>query len=78
MQPHELGEDLDDAARAITARHVDRQTLPCPFVDNRQALQRLAIPSRVEHEIVVLKAKRLSYSGAYERTMWEQDSRTNQ
>jgi hypothetical protein len=78
VQTHELGDDLDDAARAITARHVDRQTLPCPFVDNRQALERLASRTRVEHEIVVRKAKRLSYSGAYERTIWEQDSRTNQ
>src|SRR5687768_16027376 len=51
VQTHELRHYLDDAARADPASHVDRQTFARPFVDDRQALERLAIRTGIEHKV---------------------------
>jgi hypothetical protein len=48
----EAGEHVDDAPGPDAAGDLDRQAFARPLVDNRQALERLPVRTRVEEEVV--------------------------
>jgi hypothetical protein len=47
-----LAQHLDLPRGPNAARHVDRMTLPCPLIQNRQAFQHPAIRAHIEQEVV--------------------------
>src|SRR5262249_34157687 len=49
---HQLRQHLDHAARTDASTDIDRRTFTRELVQDRQALQRLSIRARVEHEVV--------------------------
>lgn len=52
MHTHQARQHVDDAPVGDTASHVDRQALMGEFVDHCQALDLLAVATRIEHEVV--------------------------
>ena len=58
----QAAQDLDDAFRADTARHIDRQHLADVLLDDRQAFELLAIGAGIEHEVVSPDSVRLGCS----------------
>ena len=50
---HQPGQDLDYPRPADRACNVNRQALAGEFVDDRQALDLLAVGASVEHEVVL-------------------------
>src|SRR5690606_21037786 len=52
MRAHELRENLDDATGADASSHVDRQAFTRVLIDDRQALELLAVGAGVEHEVI--------------------------
>lgn len=52
MRAHKLREQLDDSRRTNAPGNIDRQTLAGVLVDDREALQLLAVGAGVVHEVI--------------------------